>query len=247
MEGLDSLSSHQWHPLASFGFTNQFFSINGPTIINTWIVLGIIIACTLPIRWLLRNRSTVIYYLLTSYIRSFYNLVQETLGEHFSFNHFCFITGLFTFIVTCNALGAVPWLAEPTEDLNTTLSLGIMSFLYTQFYAIKFHGVWLYIKEYFTPFFIMLPLNIIGKLATIISISFRLFGNIFGGAMIYTIYTGAIQRWWVTEAIGLVSGLNLLIILFFGLFEAFLQAFVFAMLALTYLSIGIQGEAPEVE
>lgn len=247
MEGLESVSGHQWYPLKAFGFTNQFFSLNGHTLINTWIALGIIIACVIPIRWLLRDRSSIMYYLITTYIRSFYTLVQQTLEQHFSFNHFCFITSIFTFILICNSIGAVPWLAEPTEDLNTTLSLGILSFLYTQFYAIKFQGFSGYLKEYLSPFFIMLPLNIIGKLATIVSISFRLFGNIFGGAMIYTIYTSALQQSWIFELIGLLTGLNLSIVLFFGLFEAFLQAFVFAMLALTYLVIGIQGEAPEVE
>lgn len=191
------------------------------------------------------EKNSIIYHVLTTYIRSFYGMTQQTLGEYFTFGHFAFITAIFTFIATANAIGAVPWLEEPTKDLNTTLSLGLTSFLYTQFYAIKMHGFLAYIKEYFAPFFIMLPLNIIGKVATVISISFRLFGNIFGGTMITGIYTSAIKGSLIFETLGMITGLNLVIILFFGLFEAFLQAFVFAMLALTYLSIGIKGEEPE--
>jgi F-type H+-transporting ATPase subunit a len=245
MNELDIFATTTYNPLSFLGMDHPFFRINVQTIINTWIVIGIILFITLPISHLLRKRHHVISHLLISYVKSFYDMVHQTLDTYFSFNHFAFITALFTFVSLCNVLGAIPWLDEPTKDLNTTLSLGIVSFLYTQFYAIKIHGIGGYIKEYFAPFFIMLPLNIIGKIATIISISFRLFGNIFGGFMIAHIFTSAIKGKILWETLGLLSGLNLIIVLFFGLFEAFLQAFVFTMLALTYLSIGIQGEAPE--
>lgn len=245
MEGLDNLAVSVVKPLAYFGIEHSFFDINIHTIIQTWIVIGIIIVVAVPTSLLLRNHLSILSYALIEYIRSFYEMVYQTLGVYFSFNHFAFITALFTFIVLCNALGAIPWLDEPTKDLNTTLSLGLSAFFYTQFYAIKEHGLWSYIKEYFAPFFIMLPLNIIGKLATIISISFRLFGNIFGGYMITHIYTGSIKGSLIFETLGIITGINILITFFFGLFEAFLQAFVFAMLALTYLSLGLHGEAPK--
>ena len=69
-----------------------------------------------------------------------------------------------------------------------------------------------------------------------------LFGNIYGGAMIGSIYQHAIEGSVTFETAGLISGLNFVILAFFGLFEGFLQAFVFAMLSLTYLSIAIQKE-----
>jgi F-type H+-transporting ATPase subunit a len=86
----------------------------------------------------------------------------------------------------------------------------------------------------------MLPLNVIGKLSSIISISFRLFGNIFGGAIITKLYFGAIGGSIILELLGLLSGLNFLIVAFFTLFEGLLQAFVFAMLTLTYLALSTQ-------
>ena len=88
----------------------------------------------------------------------------------------------------------------------------------------------------------MLPLNIIGKISSIISVSFRLFGNIFGGSIITKLYFTAIQGSVLFELLGIFSGLNLLIVCFFTLFEGLLQAFVFAMLTLTYLSIGCSEE-----
>jgi F-type H+-transporting ATPase subunit a len=79
-------------------------------------------------------------------------------------------------------------------------------------------------------------------LATIISISFRLFGNIFGGSIISEIWFGFLGKSIFFELGGILTGVNFLVLGFFGMFEAFLQAFVFTMLTLTYLSIGIQHE-----
>lgn len=144
------------------------------------------------------------------------------------------------FIFLCNSVPLVPWIEEPTQDLNTTLSLGIISFLYIQFYSIKTNGLWNYTKEYFSPFFLMLPLNVIGKIASIVSLSFRLFGNIFGGVIIAKIFTSAIDGQWLYEILGIPLGI--VITLFFGLFEGALQAFVFTMLTITYLATALQSK-----
>ena len=114
--------------------------------------------------------------------------------------------------------------------------------MYVQFVSIQARGLMPYISDFFQPFFVMLPLNIIGKLSAIVSISFRLFGNIFGGAIITKLYFSMISGSILLESIGLLSGINFLIIAFFTLFEGLLQAFVFAMLTLTYLSVGCQKE-----
>lgn len=241
MDGFDIAAHQSWRPLALFGFEHPFFTINGHIIIQTWIILLILLCILLFFRYFLRYKHTVPYFLTTTFVRSFMDLTIQTVGS-FPFNHFAFITSLFIFIVICNSTPAIPWLEEPTANINTTLALGITSFLYTQWFAIQTHGLWGYIKSYFAPFFIMLPLNFIGKLSTIISISFRLFGNIYGGSMIGSMYQKVIQGSVIWETAGLLSGLNFTILFFFGLFEGFLQAFVFAMLSLTYLSIAIQKE-----
>ena len=87
----------------------------------------------------------------------------------------------------------------------------------------------------------MFPLNVVGKLASIISISFRLFGNLLGGSVISTIYMAAVGQapsaWYFAwlPVVGSVCSIGVSI--FFGIFEGFIQAFVFAMLSLTYLSL----------
>ncbi|MEX0849316.1 MAG: FoF1 ATP synthase subunit a [Candidatus Dependentiae bacterium] len=245
MEGFDLFDTHYWQPLAQFGYTNAFFNISRTTVINTWIVLAIIFVTGICIRSIIkRDPDDILRYVVMSFIVTFKDMVDQTLG-FFSLKHFAFVASLFIYIVLCNCISIIPGTEEPTRDLNTTLALGIISFLYVQIYAIKAHGLLTYIKEFFAPFFLMLPLNVIGKLATIISMSFRLFGNIFGGSTIAAIYFRIIYGAPWLEALGSFTGINLLIILFFGIFEGVIQAFVFAMLTLTYLSTAITHEFPE--
>ena len=235
------LNGKQWQPLSYLGFNNPFFSINSDTIINTWIVIAAIILLIVLSRWIMRYKSSTGRYVVLTYVRSFIDLCSQSFG-YFSFAHTAFIISLFTFIIFCNCIAVLPWVDEPTKDLNTALALGILSFVYIQIAAIRTHGFLGYLKEYFLPFFFMFPLHIIGKISTIISISFRLFGNIFGGATIVHIYTAVLQTSWLLEIIGLISGINILIVGFFILFEGFLQAFVFTMLAMTYLAIALSHE-----
>lgn len=245
MKGTELLEAAQWK-LSWLGFEHQFFSISVSTVINTWVVIGIIILLCLITHHMLKHKFGVGRFMIIEFVGSFVELCEQAMGAYFSFNHFVFITTLFTFIFLCNIVIIFPWLEEPTKDLNTTLALGFIGFIYIQVYAIHEHGIKAYIKEYFSPFFLMFPLHLIGKLASVISVSFRLFGNIFGGAIISHIYLNAIEGSFLREFFGLLSGMNHFIILgFFGLFVGFLQAFVFMMLNLTYLSIALQGEGEE--
>jgi F-type H+-transporting ATPase subunit a len=247
LKSSELLEVKEWS-LSWLGLTHPFFTISQNIVINTWIALALILILILPVRWLLKHKDGTARFIIIEYVSNFIDLCKQTLGPYYTFNHFTFITALFTFIFVCNIIVVFPWLEEPTKDLNTTLALGIISFVYTQFYAISSHGFFAYIKEYFTPFFIMFPLHVVGKIASIVSVAFRLFGNIFGSAIIGHIWLSTIEGSVVREVLGIISGMNLFVILgFFGLFEGFLQAFVFTMLSLTYLAIALQGEADEVE
>lgn len=238
MKDIGLINGNQWHPFSYFGYKHSFFSIDADTVINTWMVLLVILILALTARIMLTRKSGIGRYLVISYVRNFIDLCNQSLG-FFSFNHIAFIIALFTFIIVSNCIAIIPGIEEPTKELNTTLALGIIAFLYVQSYAIKEHSFFGYLKEYFVPFFVMFPLHVIGKLSSIVSISFRLFGNIFGGATIVHIYTSVLQTSWLVELFGLLSGLNLLIVAFFILFEGFLQAFVFTMLTITYLAIAL--------
>ena len=92
------------------------------------------------------------------------------------------------------------------------------------------------------PLYFFFPLNIIGNLATVISLSFRLFGNILGGSVVSGLFKSFITGSVLTEMLGIITGANFIIIGYFGIFDGILQAFVFTMLSITYLGIEIQKD-----
>ena len=186
MQGIKVLSYTRWYPGAPIGLNSPFWGVHEETIIATWLVLALLVVLILVTRYTFTRYESA-RYIISSTIRYFMDITEQTIG-FFNFSHFSFVSSLFMFIFLCNIINVlVPWVEEPTSDINTTLALGIISFLYTQGAIIHAHGIGGYMKELTTPFFLF-PLHVIGKLATIVSISFRLFGNIFGSAIITQIY-----------------------------------------------------------
>jgi len=235
----------QWPLLSWMGINHPFFSVVQSTVIATWAVIACICITLFFAKRSFNDKGSIGHFVVVSIVKFFMNLTQQTLGS-FQYNHFSFITTIFFFILYCNIISLVPFLEEPTADLNTTLALGIISFFYINIYSIKKRGFKHYIAEFFQPFFLMFPLHVVGKLASIISISFRLYGNLFGGAVITKIFmgvTGQTPTAWYLYAIPLIGSFaSIVISVFFCLFEGFIQAFVFAMLSLTYLSTELASE-----
>ncbi|MGZ6251118.1 MAG: F0F1 ATP synthase subunit A [Candidatus Chromulinivorax sp.] len=242
MQEHNLLTGHQWQPLAHYGFHHKFWTLNTDTLIGTTIVTVVIIILSLSAYTILSKKQSLVKFMILQYVQAFQDLLQQTLYSA-PVNHLAFIASLFTFIFLCNISSMLPFIEEPTKDLNTTLACGLISFFYVQIYAIKHHGLKAYLSAFLEPFFLMLPLNIIGTLTSVVSLSFRLFGNIFGGYVISTLYfnTFLATSVWL-QIFGLCSGMNLGIFLLFGLFEGAIQAFVFSMLTLTYLSMEISNE-----
>ena len=239
MNNAELIEVPQWSLGPIFGYEEHpLLIINSEIIAHTWIIM-IGLALTLACVNFILKHTELGRFLLLKLVSFFIDLTKQSLGS-FVFSHCVFAASLFIFIALCNTASLIPWLDEPTRDLNTALALGTISFLYIQTIIIKTRGIRSYIKDLFQPFFIMLPLNIVGKISSIISISFRLFGNIFGGAIITKLYFSAIRGSILLELLVILSGFNFVVIAFFTLFEGLLQAFVFAMLTLTYLSIGTQ-------
>lgn len=241
MQENNLLTGHQWQPLAKYGCMHPFWTINIDTLISTSIVTLVIIFITLYAHYTLQKNQSISKMVILKYVEGFKDLVQQALNQS-PINHIAFIGSLFTFIFCCNTISCIPFIEEPTKDINTTLALGLISFFYVQGYAIAHKGLKTYLLDFLQPFFLMLPLNIIGTLTSIISLSFRLFGNIFGGYVISSLYGKVVATSFYTQIFFLATGLNLGMYLIFGFFEGMIQAFVFTMLTLTYLSMEIVSE-----
>jgi len=161
------------------------------------------------------------------------NFMVDIAGHEGKF-FFPYIATVFLYILVSNLIGLVPGFNSPTANLNTTLSLAICTFFYTHIIGVKFHGV-KYIKHFLGPVWwlapLMLPIELIGHLARVMSLSVRLFGNIFGKETVLSI-------------LFMLAGLYLapLPILFLGLLVSFIQALVFMLLSIMYF-VGAMEEA----
>ena len=158
-------------------------------------------------------------------ISSLENFMVEITGPEGRF-FFPFIATVFLFVLVSNLIGLIPGFFSPTANLNTTLALALCTFIYTHVIGIKFHGA-KYIKHFCGPVWwlipLMFPIELIGHMARIMSLSVRLFGNIFGKEMVLAILFS-------------LAGLYLapLPIMFLGILVCFIQALVFMLLATMY-------------
>ncbi len=243
MQDHNLLTGHQWQPFTNYGFTHKFWTLNTETLTSSIIVTTCMILFSLYAYYTLQKKQSIIKFLILKYVESFKELLNQTL-QSAPINHLAFIGSLFTFIFCCNVISLIPFLEEPTKDLNTTLALGFISFFYVQTNAIAHKGIKAYLHDFIQPFFLMFPLHVIGKLTSIMSLSFRLFGNIFGGFVISSLWFKFVASSIYFQILGLITGTNLLLQLVFCVFDGTIQAFVFSMLTLTYLSMEI---APEEE
>lgn len=122
----------------------------------------------------------------------------------------------------------VPAPVEPTGNMNVPLGLSLVLAIGMYGVALLVKGPLGFAKGFLKPMWFMLPLNLIGAAAQIVSVSFRLFGNIFGGAVVLTI-VGALTY-------HAMLPVEILMLGFLGLFIGAVQAFVFTMLWITYHS-----------
>ncbi len=147
---------------------------------------------------------------------------------------FPIIATVFIYIATCNLLGLVPGFYPPTASINTTAACAIPIFLFTHFIGIKYHGI-KYVKHFLGPVWwlipIILPIEIIGHLARILSLSFRLFGNITGHELVLAILFMLAGAFFAP-----------LPIMAMGIFVSLVQAFVFFLLSTMYFA-GAMEEA----
>ncbi len=145
---------------------------------------------------------------------------------------FPLIATLGFYILVSNYMGMIPGFFAPTSNINTTLACAIIVVFYTHVIGIKFHGS-KYIKHFLGPIWwlapLIFPIELIGHAARVLSLSIRLFGNIFGEELVLAI-------------LFFLAGLYLapLPIMFLGLFTGFVQAFIFVLLSMMYFAGAIE-------
>lgn len=159
-------------------------------------------------------------------VESVDNLTNTNMGEKHGYKFANYIGTLFAFIFLSNISGLFG-LRPPTADYSTTLCLGLITFVMIWYNGFKYQKFG-QITKLFDPV-LLTPINIIGEIATPISISLRLFGNVMSGTLMLALIYGLIPK-----VLTLVWPAFLHA--YFDLFSGAIQSYVFCMLTMVYIS-----------
>ena len=237
---------------------NIFFTIKMPvqdlpiteSQVNSWlIILGILFLC-LFLTSGLKTRNISVRQLVAEWIvEKSTNLVNSNMGEFFEgFAPFvAAILGLSAFSSLSSLIGLFP----PTSDINITAGWALLVFFLITYYKMK-AGPLIYLKSFGQPVPLLAPLNIISEIATPISMAFRHYGNVLSGSIISVLVAvglSELSKMLFRFLPGVLAdfpylriGIPAVLSVYFDLFSGCLQAFIFAMLTMSYVSGGFPAE-----
>ena len=224
--------------------------VHADTIVTTWIAMAVALVL---LGWVgnsyrspLVNKRQAVVEGIVDYISDMVHSTIGAAGEPFV----PFFIALFFFIFLLNQFGIFPFKAvgltfggSPTADINTTLPYALMIFFMIQYVAVKQKGI-KYFAHVTKPFWFLTPINILEELARPATLCARLFFNIFVGELLFVIIASIIQAGVMIGAINLSLLVTVVpfFIQFFNFFVGTIQAFVFTLLGIVYLSLAISDD-----
>lgn len=215
-----------------------------PTIVNTWLIVIFLSIVFILIgrkfeTMSVKDKPKGVFHVAEIFVEAIDNLTAQTMGRA-NIGFAPYIATLALFIAFANLLGLVG-LKPPTSDYNVTLTLALITVVLIHFNSIRFNGAKSYIKGYFEPLPFLFPINVLGELATPISMSFRLLGNILTGVILMTLVYGVFNG-----ILALLAPLVTPVLhAYFDVFSGLLQTFIFIMLTMVFVSNGI-GDREEI-
>jgi len=195
------------------------------TLVFTWIIMAVILCLT----WLATRRLSSDVHpgrwqsfmeIVVSLIRNQIRDVSHEDPEPYQ----AFVGSIFLFIALANLLTIIPGYRPPTGSLSTTAALSICVFLAVPLYGIQRQGLFNYLKQYAQPSLFMLPFNIIGEISRTIALAVRLFGNMMSGTVV------------VAVLISITPFLFPIVMQLLGLLTGMIQAYIFTILAMVYIT-----------
>lgn len=144
---------------------------------------------------------------------------------------------VFFFVWVQNLIALLPGMTPATDNINTTLALGIFSFAVYNYYGFKEHGI-AYLKQFLGPVLFLAPLmlaiEVIGHMVRPLTLGLRLYGNIMADHTVLSVFLGMFEKLWFIPVPAIFYGM--------GLFVASMQAFVFTMLTMIYVSMAVSHD-----
>ena len=214
------------------------------TIVLEWIVMAIILGAAFFLTRNLKVRGVSKRQAIAEMaVETITNLVRDTMGKkwlHFTpyiASVFCF--SIFGSLISLTGLRAV------TSDFSVLCSWAVITFVLITGTKIRNDGVGGYLKGFLDPVPVMLPLNILSEIAMPVALALRHFGNIAGGGVIMSlVYYGltGVSRMLHLDIPILTVGIPAVLSLYFDLFSDFMQAFIFVMLTMVFISNAAPAE-----
>ena len=202
-----------------------------PQVTYTWLIMLVLILLSLLAAKTVKMIPAGGQNLFEMIISALEDFQLGIMGEHGRFV-FPLIATLFIFIFVSNVIGLIPGFYSPTASINTTLACALIVFVTTEVIGIKTHG-FKYIKQYLGPIWWLAPLmfiiETISHFSRILSLTLRLFGNISGEDLVLGILIFLAGKF-----------LAPLPMMFLAVFTSFVQAFVFALLSMIYISTALE-------
>lgn len=198
----------------------------GEHVTYTWLVMLMLVALAFVASRGIKMVPTGAQNLMESVVGGIENLMVETMGPKGK-TYFPLIATFSLFILVSNLIGLVPGLYPPTANLNTNAALALVVFAMTHIIGVKEHGI-SYLKHFMGPILALAPLifviEIIGHLARPLSLSLRLFGNMYGHEIVLMIFFALVPLFLPIP------------MMLMGVLVSFIQAFVFTLLAMIYIA-----------
>jgi F-type H+-transporting ATPase subunit a len=183
------------------------------------------------------------------------DLLDENVPHHGGRKFIPFVGSISIFILVNSLMGIIPAFSTPTTEPSVPLGCALLTFLYFNFQGVKAHGTGGYLKHFAGPnpalAVLLFPVEIISTTARILSLTVRLWANMFSSELIYVIFLGLLMRpmlavWDKMPALAVGIGIfpALIPIAFIGLhlFVAIIQTYVFTVLPAIYLGIAVAKE-----
>ncbi|MGK7951888.1 MAG: F0F1 ATP synthase subunit A [Xenococcaceae cyanobacterium] len=218
------------------------FTVHGQVLITSWIVIGVLVIASVAATQNIQRVPSGIQNFMEYALEFIRDLAKSQLGEKDYRPWVPFIGTLFLFIFVSNWGGAlVPWklielpsgeLAAPTNDINTTVALALLTSLAYFYAGLSKKGLG-YFKGYIEPIPVLLPIKVLEDFTKPLSLSFRLFGNIVADELVVGVFVLLVPLFVPLPLMAL------------GLFTSAIQALIFATLAGAYIHEAIEGHGEE--
>lgn len=194
------------------------------TVVTTWVMMAVLFVvvfiCTRSLTLVPRKGRQ---HLIELFVLFIWSLLESAMGRE-GRRYLPLVGTLFIFILFLNLAWFIPGLMPPTMDISTTAAFGVTTIITVQLMAIANRGAGQYLKHFITPSPALAPLNLVEELVKPVSLSLRLYGNMFGEKMVVTI---------LAILVPLIVPIPVQLL---GVLMAFIQAFVFTLLTTSYIS-----------